>query len=127
VGINDNFIKQVFSEITPGTSALFVMTSAAVMDKVDDAWEGMDAKLLSTNLTKEQALRDGRSADQARAFALICSNSCAVIVPASSNALADAISSAALEPAELPATAWMYSVCWRCISFWDSIARSVIP
>lgn len=65
VGINDNFIKQVRSEITPGTSALFVMTSAAVMDKVDDAFEGMDAKLLSTNLSKEQeqALRNAFGED----------------------------------------------------------------
>src|SRR5215212_5722261 len=33
VGIDDSFIKSVRQEITPGTSALFVMTSDAVLDK----------------------------------------------------------------------------------------------
>src|SRR5580692_6960477 len=34
VGIDDSFINRTRDQITPGTSALFVMTSDAVMDKV---------------------------------------------------------------------------------------------
>src|SRR5215212_2508392 len=34
VGIDDDFIRQVREQVTPGTSALFVMTSNAVVDKV---------------------------------------------------------------------------------------------
>ena len=59
VGIDDKFIKQIRDEVTPGTSALFVMTSDAVLDKVEAAFEGMDMKLATTNLSneQEQALR----------------------------------------------------------------------
>ena len=59
VGIDDKFIKQIRDEVTPGTSALFVMTSDAVLDKVEAAFEGMDMKLVTTNLSneQEQALR----------------------------------------------------------------------
>jgi uncharacterized membrane protein len=54
VGIDDDFIKQVRDEITPGTSALFLMTSNEVQDKVRDAFEGTQAELLHTNLSNEQ-------------------------------------------------------------------------
>jgi uncharacterized membrane protein len=60
VGISDDFIKRTRDEITPGTSALFVMTSDAVIDKVRDAFAGQHPTLLSTNLSneQEQALRE---------------------------------------------------------------------
>jgi uncharacterized membrane protein len=60
VGIDDDFIKRIRNEVTPGTSALFVMTSDAVMDKVREAFRGQEAKLVSTNLSDEQekALRE---------------------------------------------------------------------
>jgi uncharacterized membrane protein len=60
VGIDDDFIKRVRSEVTPGTSALFLMSSGAVMDKVRDAFRGQQAELLSTNLSddQERALRE---------------------------------------------------------------------
>jgi uncharacterized membrane protein len=35
-GIDDDFIKRVRSQVTEGTSALFLMTSEAVMDRVVD-------------------------------------------------------------------------------------------
>ena len=54
VGIDDDFIKQVRDQVTPGTSALFVMTSDAVQDKVADAFEGTTAELLHTNLSSDQ-------------------------------------------------------------------------
>jgi uncharacterized membrane protein len=54
VGISNDFIASVRSKVTPGTSALFVMTSDAVMDKVHDAFAGVEAELITTNLSKEE-------------------------------------------------------------------------
>src|SRR6185295_5217669 len=54
VGINDAFIRTVREEITPGTSALFVLTSGGVMDKVHEAFEGTTMELVKTNLSHEQ-------------------------------------------------------------------------
>jgi uncharacterized membrane protein len=54
VGIDDDFIRTVREEITPGTSALFVMTSGAVIDKVHEAFEGTTMELVKTNLSNEQ-------------------------------------------------------------------------
>lgn len=54
VGIDDGFINRVRDEVTPGTSALFVMTSGAVMDKVREAFEGSRPELIFTNLSDEQ-------------------------------------------------------------------------
>jgi uncharacterized membrane protein len=55
VGIDDEFIKEVREKVTPGTSALFLMTSGAVMEKVRDAFSGQGpAELLHTNLDSEQ-------------------------------------------------------------------------
>jgi len=54
VGIDDNFIKTVREQVTPGTSALFLMTSGAVMDKVLDRFEGRERpELIQTNLSSE--------------------------------------------------------------------------
>lgn len=54
VGIDDGFINRVRDEVTPGTSALFVMTSGAVMDKVSEAFAGARPELIFTNLSDEQ-------------------------------------------------------------------------
>lgn len=54
VGINDDFIRKMRAEITPGTSALFVMTSDAVLDRVQEAFAGQSAQLVQTNLSKEE-------------------------------------------------------------------------
>jgi uncharacterized membrane protein len=54
VGIDDDFIGKIREQVTPGTSALFVMTSDAVLDKVEEAFKGTHAQLVSTNLSKEQ-------------------------------------------------------------------------
>ena len=55
-GIDDKFIKQVQSQVTPGTSALFLMTSGAVMDRVLEAVhkQGLHPELISSNLSAEQ-------------------------------------------------------------------------
>src|SRR5215472_5431719 len=60
VGIDDKFINEVKSKVTPGTSALFALTSNAVMDRVAQAFAGVDAEIVSTNLSAEQEaqLRD---------------------------------------------------------------------
>jgi uncharacterized membrane protein len=57
VGIDDEFIRGVRENVTPGTSALFVMTSNAVEDKVLEQFKGSGASLLSTNLSNEQEAR----------------------------------------------------------------------
>jgi len=67
VGIDDNFVKRVRDEVTPGTSALFLMTSDAVMDRVLDRFEGHERpELIQTNLSEEDeaALRDAFSESQ---------------------------------------------------------------
>jgi uncharacterized membrane protein len=53
VGIDDTFIDEVRQKVTPGTSALFVMTSDAVVDKVHSAFPHTDAELIHTNLSAE--------------------------------------------------------------------------
>jgi uncharacterized membrane protein len=54
IGIDENFIKQTREKVTEGTSALFLLTSDAVQDKVIEALKGYDFELISSNLTKEQ-------------------------------------------------------------------------
>lgn len=53
-GIDDNFIKQTRDKVTEGTSALFLLTSGAVVDKVAEAVKGQQFEVISTNLPKEQ-------------------------------------------------------------------------
>jgi uncharacterized membrane protein len=53
-GIDDDFIKSVQDQVTEGTSALFLMTSEAVTDKVVDAMKGLDFELIASNLSKEE-------------------------------------------------------------------------
>jgi len=55
-GIDDDSIKSVSQRVTEGTSALFLMTSDAVVDKVSDAVKekGWNFELISSNLTKDQ-------------------------------------------------------------------------
>jgi uncharacterized membrane protein len=65
VGIDDDFIKQVRDQITPGTSALFLMSQGAVVDKVREAFTNTHAHLIQTNLSDEQEaqLRDAFAED----------------------------------------------------------------
>ncbi len=53
-GIDESFIDQVRSKVTVGTSALFLLTSGAVVDKVAAAVKGMKFDIIQTNLSKEQ-------------------------------------------------------------------------
>jgi uncharacterized membrane protein len=54
VGIDDSFIRRMRDEIQPGTSALFVLSSDAVVDKVKQAFEGQQMVLVESNLSQEQ-------------------------------------------------------------------------
>ena len=53
-GIDDDFIKQVQAKVTEGTSALFLLTANATVDKVAAAFEGTKMELIQSNLTHEQ-------------------------------------------------------------------------
>ncbi len=53
-GIDDDFIKRVRSAVTEGTSALFLMTSDAVIDRVSERMKTLKFDIIATNLTKEQ-------------------------------------------------------------------------
>lgn len=59
-GIDDDFIDSVRDKVTPGTSALFLMSSDAVVDKIHDQVDLSHAELISTNLSveDEEALRE---------------------------------------------------------------------
>jgi uncharacterized membrane protein len=61
IGIDDDLIKQIRDQVTPGTSALFVLSSDAVIEKVQEAFAGQEKpQLIFTNLAPEQenALRE---------------------------------------------------------------------
>ena len=53
-GIDEKFIKQVRDQVTEGTSALSLLTSGAVIDRVVSALKGMQFEIISTNLSQEQ-------------------------------------------------------------------------
>lgn len=61
VGIDDVFINRVRDQVTPGTSALFLMTSDTIVDKVKDAFVAhAPTDLIFTNISSDQehALRE---------------------------------------------------------------------
>jgi uncharacterized membrane protein len=64
VGIDDKFIKSVGESISPGTSALFLLVSGTVLDKVLDQTKDLKYAVLQTNLSQENedALRAAVSA-----------------------------------------------------------------
>jgi len=53
-GIDDEFIKKTRDKVRPGTSALFLMTKDAVLDKVADEMKGIEFEIIATNLSKEE-------------------------------------------------------------------------
>ena len=82
-GIDDDFIKRVRSQVTEGTSALFLMTSEAVMDRVVDVMSHMKFEIIATNLSfeQEQKLREafGQHRDQQACFGSIAATSCQLV------------------------------------------------
>lgn len=57
LGIDDDFIDAVRHEITPGTSALFLMASDTVVDRVSAELKGHVGELIRSNLSPEQEAR----------------------------------------------------------------------
>ncbi len=59
-GIDDDFIDSVKAKVTPGTSALFLLSSDGVIDKIKESFTGVEAELIHTNLSGEDEakLRD---------------------------------------------------------------------
>src|ERR1700693_6044150 len=53
-GIDEDFINSVRSKITEGTSALFLLTSGTVVDKVAEAVKDVPFEIIQTTLSKEQ-------------------------------------------------------------------------
>ena len=53
-GIDQSFIEQVRAKVTPGTSALFLLSSGAVTDRVAEAVKGQQFEIIQTNLSQEQ-------------------------------------------------------------------------
>ncbi len=54
MGISEDFMKSIRSKVTEGTSALFLMTSDAVEDRVKDAMKDLKFELIASNLSKEE-------------------------------------------------------------------------
>ena len=70
-GISDEFIETVREKVTPGTSALFLMSSGGVRDRIAQELGDHQGELIATNLSvdDEAAVRDmfgseEQSADQ---------------------------------------------------------------
>src|SRR4029079_6525923 len=53
-GIDDEFMDSVREQVTPGTSALFVLSDHAAFDKVSDVLADSHPHLVSTNLSAEE-------------------------------------------------------------------------
>jgi uncharacterized membrane protein len=54
-GINDDFIEQVRTKVTEGTSALFLLLDAVTTDKVVEAFKSAPHfEIIASNLTNEQ-------------------------------------------------------------------------
>lgn len=54
IGIDDRFINDVKTKVTPGTSALFLMSTDAVVDRVTEAFKGQSIEVIASNLSSEQ-------------------------------------------------------------------------
>ena len=54
VGIDDDFIAKIRADVTPGTSALFLLTADAVLDRVKDAMSQYDFEVIATNLSGDE-------------------------------------------------------------------------
>jgi uncharacterized membrane protein len=53
-GINEQFLGDVRKKVTPGTSALFLLTGKVVLDKVEAAMAGQMGELIRSNLSNDQ-------------------------------------------------------------------------
>lgn len=57
IGVDDNFIKEVGSQIEPGHSALFLLVVKSTPDKVLPELKSFNANVIQTSLSNEQEAR----------------------------------------------------------------------
>lgn len=57
VGIDDDFIESVKAQVRPGTSALFLLSQDAVVDRVKEAFPPGHTELIHSNLDREKEAR----------------------------------------------------------------------
>lgn len=53
-GIGKDQLERIRAEVTPGTSALFIVTDEGDLDRLGERFHQMNWKLISTNLTAEE-------------------------------------------------------------------------
>jgi len=53
-GIDDNFMKQLSTDLKPGSAAVFALVQSSTRDKVIEALRPYGGHLIHTSLTKEQ-------------------------------------------------------------------------
>jgi uncharacterized membrane protein len=56
-GVEDDFVKRVRDAVTPGTSALFLLTSGEVADRLGAELRDADVELIRLDLSREHELR----------------------------------------------------------------------
>jgi uncharacterized membrane protein len=54
-GVEDDYVKRARETVTPGTSALFVISDDRGVEQIEAALDGQEFALLRTDLTHEQA------------------------------------------------------------------------
>jgi uncharacterized membrane protein len=54
MGISDEFIDNVKKKVTPGTSALFLLTDDTVVEQIETELKDMKPELVASNLSAEQ-------------------------------------------------------------------------
>ena len=66
IGIDDDFIKEVGDRVEPGTSALFLLTRDANLDRIRDELKGVEFEIIETNLSPddETRLREAFAAEE---------------------------------------------------------------
>jgi uncharacterized membrane protein len=53
VGINDDFMKDLASTLTPGSSALFILVRKVTPDKALEELRGVGGKIIQTSLSHD--------------------------------------------------------------------------
>lgn len=66
VGINDDFMKNLASSLTPGSSALFVLVDSQITDKVMAELQGTGGKIVQTSLSTVDQEKLQKVLDEAR-------------------------------------------------------------
>lgn len=67
VGINDDFMRNLASSLTPGSSALFVLVDSQITDKVIDQLKGTGGKILQTSLSTLDQEKLQKALDETKA------------------------------------------------------------